>query len=391
MPLRRRLAVALGLNQLLSWGSSFYLPAVIADPVARSIGASHFAVLGAFTLALLVTGVCAPRVGKWIDRHGGRGLLALSVVVIAVGQVVLASAPNLLVWYVAWSIIGIGMALGLYDAAFSTTGVLLGKDAGPAITGITLFAGFASTVFWPLGAALVGVLGWRGLLLFYATIQIVVNLPMVLLLVPPLRSPPVAIEHAAAPDTIKRTRRAVATCLASFFTIRWFITSAIAVNILVLLQGVGLTVNEAVLVAALIGPGQVAGRILEWSIGSHMGLLLRARLGALLFPLGVLILPMGGPVAAAAFAMLYGMSNGILTINRGTLPLALLGPRGYATLLGWLAVPVLLAQAGAPTLTAPLLSVLPALHLLLLAGGFAALGAALLLPLRLPREEMTGS
>jgi MFS family permease len=391
MPLRRRLAVALGLNQLLSWGSSFYLPAVIADPAARSIGASHFAVLGAFTLALLVTGVCAPRVGKWIDRHGGRGLLALSVLVIAVGQGVLASAPNLLVWYVAWSIIGIGMALGLYDAAFSTTGVLLGKDAGPAITGITLFAGFASTVFWPLGAMLVGVLGWRGLLLLYATIQIVVNLPMVLLLVPPLTSPPAAIEHAAAPDAIKRTRRAVATCLASFFTIRWFITSAIAVNILVLLQGVGLTLNEAVLVAALIGPGQVAGRVLEWSIGSHMGLLLRARLGAMLFPLGALILPMGGPVAAAAFAVLYGMSNGILTINRGTLPLALLGPRGYATLLGWLAVPVLLAQAGAPTLTAPLLSVLPALHLLLLAGGFAALSAALLLPLHLPREELTGS
>jgi MFS family permease len=385
MPLRRRLAVALGLNQLLSWGSSFYLPAVIADPAARSIGASHFAVLGAFTLALLVTGVCAPRVGKWIDRHGGRGLLALSVLVIAVGQGVLASAPNLLVWYVAWSIIG------LYDAAFSTTGVLLGKDAGPAITGITLFAGFASTVFWPLGAMLVGVLGWRGLLLLYATIQIVVNLPMVLLLVPPLTSPPAAIEHAAAPDAIKRTRRAVATCLASFFTIRWFITSAIAVNILVLLQGVGLTLNEAVLMAALIGPGQVAGRVLEWSIGSHMGLLLRARLGAMLFPLGALILPMGGPIAAAAFAVLYGMSNGILTINRGTLPLALLGPRGYATLLGWLAVPVLLAQAGAPTLTAPLLSVLPTLHLLLLAGGFAALSAALLLPLHLPREELTGS
>ena len=388
--LRRRLAIVLGLNLLLSWGSSFSLPAVIADPAARSIGASHFAVLGAFTLALLVTGVCAPRVGKWIDRHGGRGLLALSVVVIAVGQAMLASAPNLLVWYVAWSIIGIGMALGLYDAAFSATGVLLGKDAGPAITGITLFAGFASTVFWPLGAALVGVLGWRGLLLVYATIQVVVNLPMVLLLVPPLTSQPVAIEHAAAPDAIKRTRRAVATCLASFFTIRWFITSAIAVNILVLLQRVGLTQNEAVMVAALIGPGQVAGRVLEWSIGSHMGLL-RARLGAMLFPLGTLILPMGGPVAAAAFAVLYGMSNGILTINRGTLPLALLGPRGYATLLGWLAVPVLLAQAGAPTLTAPLLSVLPALHLLLLAGGFAALGAALLLPLQLPREELAGS
>jgi MFS family permease len=391
MALRRRLAVVLGLNQLLSWGMSFYLPAVIADPAARSIGVSHFTVLGAFTLALLVTGVSAPRVGKWIDQHGGRGTLVLSIVVIAAGQVVLAGAPNVAVWYVAWSIIGIGMALGLYDAAFSTTGVLLGKDAAPAITGITLFAGFASTVFWPLGAALVGVLGWRGLLLVYATIQVVVNLPMVLLLVPPLTARPVTIEHAAAPGAVRQTRRAVAICLASFFTIRWFITSAIAVNILVLLQGIGLALNEAVLVAALIGPGQVVGRVLEWTIGPRMGLLLRARLGAMLFPLGALILPVGGPIAAAVFAVLYGMSNGILTINRGTLPLALLGPRGYATLLGWLAVPVLLAQAGAPTLTAPLLSILPALHVLLLAGGFAALGAALLLPLHGPREAVAGS
>jgi hypothetical protein len=317
--------------------------------------------------------------------------LALSIVVIALGQVVLASTPNLSVWYIGWSVTGVGMALGLYDAAFSTTGVLLGKDAGPAITGITLFAGFASTVFWPLGATLIGILGWRGLLLLYAAIQLVVNLPMVLLFVPRLATQSGPIAHARQSVAAKRTRRTVAMCLASFFTIRWFITSAIAVNILVLLQGLGLTLREAVLVSALIGPGQVTGRIIEWSVGARIGLLLRARLGAMLFPLGAAILLMGGPAAVGVFAILYGMSNGILTINRGTLPLALLGPQGYSRLLGWLAVPVLLAQAGAPTLTAPLLSVLPAVDLLLLAGGLAALGAMLLLPLRLPREDMTAS
>src|SRR5579863_5801451 len=236
---RRRLTVVLGLNQTMTWGMTFYLPAVIAGPAARGIGASPFAVLGAFTWALLATGALAPRVGRWIDRAGGRTPLALSIAVTAVGQVVLAAAPNLAIWYAGWTVIGAGMACGLYDAAFATAGVLLGKDAGPAITGITLFAGFASTVFWTLGAALVGVVGWRGLLLLYAALQVGVNLPMVLWLLPHKVPAPIALEHADAVQGPVQPRRLVTACLAGFFTIRWFITSAIAVNVLHLLQGVG--------------------------------------------------------------------------------------------------------------------------------------------------------
>jgi hypothetical protein len=178
-------------------------------------------------------------------------------------------------------------------------------------------------------------------------------------------------------------------CLAGFFTVRWFITSAIAVNILTLLQGSGLTLAEAVAIAALIGPGQVVGRIAEWTIGSRISLLARARLGALLFPLGAVTLLFGGPVAATGFALLYGMSNGILTINRGTLPLALFGPNGYARILGWLAVPVLLAQATAPTVIAPLAAAVPARVFLLLAGGLAAAAVVLLFPLRMQPAGQT--
>jgi hypothetical protein len=151
-----------------------------------------------------------------------------------------------------------------------------------------------------------------------------------------------------------------------------------------LLTGIGLTTAEAVAVAALIGPGQVAGRVLEWTIGSRINLLAKARLAALLCPLGVLLLLHGGVVAAMGFAVLYGMSNGIMTINRGTLPLAMFGPEGYARLLGWLAVPVMLAQATAPTLAAPLVAGLPALEVFLLCGAGAAVAVLFLLPLRLP-------
>jgi hypothetical protein len=379
---RFRLGAVLGLNQTLSWGMTFYLPAIVAAPVAASFNQSAFSVLGAFSWSLLVTGACAPRVGKWIDHHGGRGALLASIIVIAAGQATLAISHGLASWYLGWTIIGIGMSMGLYDAAFATVGGLLGSEAGPAITGITLVAGFASSVFWTLGAALIQTLDWRGLLLAYAGIMLGVNLPMVWLLIPPAPPRPRDANTTGLPRSAAQ-RRTLAL-LGSFFAFRWFITSAIAVHVLGLLHGVGLTEPQAVGVAALIGPGQVAGRILEYAIGPRVDLLIKARIAALLFPAGAVALLLGGPYAATVFALLYGMSNGIMTINRGTLPLALFGPQGYARVLGWLAVPVLLAQASAPTVTAPLVTALPAIDVLLLCGAGAAVAVLFLLPLRLP-------
>jgi hypothetical protein len=380
---RFRLGAVLGINQMLSWGMTFFLPAIVAGPVGTTLGQSGFRVLGAFSWALLVAGAGAPAVGKWIDRHGGRGVLLTSIVMMAAGQAVLAFTPNLAVWYLGWTIIGAGMSMGLYDAAFATVGGLLGQEAGPAITGITLVAGFASAVFWTLGSVFIGALGWRGLLLGYAGLMLLVNLPMVWLLVPP--APPRPRQDSSedsTPQSPEQTRAMV--LLGAFFALRWFITSTIAVHVLTLLQGTNLTEAQAVGVAALIGPGQVAGRLLEYVIGPRINLLVKARIGALLFPLGAGLLLLGGPYAATGFALLYGMSNGILTINRGTLPLAMFGPVGYARILGWLAVPVLLAQATAPTLTAPLVAALPAVEVLLLCGAGAAVAVAFLLPLRLP-------
>jgi hypothetical protein len=379
---RFRLGAVLGINQTLSWGMTFYLPAIVATPVATTLGRSGFSILGAFSWSLLVAGACAPHVGKWIDHRGGRGALLASIVVIAAGQATLALSNGLAVWYLGWTIIGIGMAMGLYDAAFATVGGLLGKEAGPSITGITLVAGFASTVFWTLGAALINNLGWRGLLLAYAGLMLLINLPMIWLLVPP--APPRTRDTATGDLPKSPAQRRALILLGAFFALRWFITSAIAVHVLSLFHGVGLTRDQAVGVAALIGPGQVAGRILEYAIGPRIDLLIKARIAALLFPAGAALLLLGGPYAATAFALMYGMSNGIMTINRGTLPLALFGPQGYARTLGWLAVPVLLAQATAPTVTAPLVAILPALNVLLLGGGAAAMAVLFLLPLRLP-------
>ncbi len=382
----RRLALVLGLNQLLSWGTTFYLPAVIMGMAGHSLDAPRTALVGGFSWSLIVSGICAPRMGRWVEGHGGRRVLAGGAVTMALGLVLLASAPGLALWYGAWTILGIGMALGLYDAAFATIGRLLGTEAAPAITGVTLIAGFASSVFWPAGVALVHLIGWRATLLGYAGLQLAVNLPAVLLLIP--GTGPAPLPDAEPPPAHSgRVRAKALTWLASYFALRWLITSAIAVYVLTLFQALGLTAREAVVAAALIGPGQVLGRVLEWIFSARIGVLARARIGAALFPLGAAVLPFGGPVAVCVFAVLYGMSNGILTVNRGTLPMMIFGPAGYAALIGWLAVPPLLAQAAAPTLAAPVVVALPALEVLLLAGALAAVALCLLLPLRLAAPD----
>ena len=383
---RFRLGTVLGINQLLTWGTTFYLPAVVGGPVAASLGQSSLVTLGAFSWSLLVTGACAPRAGRWIDEHGGRGALLTSIAVIAAGQLVLATSHTVLAWYLGWTIIGFGMSMGLYDAAFATAAGLLGKQASPCITGITLVAGLASTVFWTLGAAVLPTLGWPGLLSGCAGLMLLVNLPMVWLLVPPAEPRRQAPANASGPVTTPLPPRGPVLLLAGFFGLRWFITSTIAVHALSLLQGIGLTAAQAIGVAAVIGPGQVAGRILDYLIGPRAGLLAKARVGALLFPFGAVLLLLPGPAAATGFAVLYGISNGIMTINRGTLPLALFGPEGYARLLGWLSVPVLVAQAMAPTVTAPLVAMLPAVDVLLICGAAAAVAVLFLMPLRLPSD-----
>lgn len=379
----RRLAWTLGVNQLLSWATSFYVPAVIAGAAAAEMGVSTALLMGGFSCALLITGLCAPRIGRWIGQRGGRGPLAASTAVLALGLLLLAWAPGVGGWYLGWAVLGLGMALGLYDAAFATAGTLLGASVAPAITGISLLGGFASTLGWPAGMALLGVLDWRGVLVVYALVQLGVNLPLVLWAIPrSAPQPPAQVSTPSAPRAASRLKALMLACMASFFTLRWFITSAMAAHVLPLMAGLGLSPGQALAAAMLIGPGQVAGRLLEWHLAARIGMLWRARLGALLFPAGALLLLFGSPYAAFGFALLYGMSNGILTINRGTLPMLVFGPSGYAALLGWIALPVLLAQAAAPAVAAPFIAALPATGLLVGSGCVAGLAACLLLPLR---------
>ena len=358
-----RLALVIGFTQTLAYVTTFYVPSVIIGAVSASMGAAPAVLLGGFSCALLVNGFAAPRIGRLIERSGGREVLAAGSVVLAAGLALMAAVPNLIGWYAAWGLMGIGMALGLYDAAFATIGRLLGAASRPTIVGVTLMGGFASSIGWSMGW-LVDLAGWRETLLIYAAINLLVNLPLELWLIPraaPVPTAPKDSEGRAA-DALPRGMLGMFVLLAVFFSIRSAMTTSFSVHSLALMQGVGLSAAGAVGALALIGPAQVGARIIEWFFGRHVSAMTTSLIGALLLPMGVAAMLLGG--SAAVFAVAWGVSGGIVTISRGVLPMVLFGPRGYATRLGQIALPTLLAQAAAPTLLAPLMAVWPASYVL---------------------------
>ncbi|MEO8311033.1 MAG: MFS transporter [Caldimonas sp.] len=342
--------VALGSAQTLAWGSSYYLPAVLATPIARDLGVAPATVFAAFSVALLVSAALGPHAGRAIDRWGGRGVLAGTNLVFAAGLAALGLAQGPWSLFLAWAVLGVGMGSGLYEAAFAALVRLYGTGSRGAITGITLIAGFASTVGWPLSALLESHIGWRGACFSWAVLHLAVALPLNLSLP---RAGPAASPPTASPDTAPAMRQATqraAVLLAVAFAATWFISTAMAAHLPRLLQASGATLAVAVGVGALIGPAQVAGRLLEFGWLRRVHPMLSARLAALMHPLGALALGVFGGPAAAVFAILHGAGNGILTIAKGTLPLALFGPAGYGHRQGWLMVPARIAQALAPWL-----------------------------------------
>ncbi len=338
---------ALGTSQTLAWASSYYLPAMLADPIATEIGVPRSWVFAAFSLALLIAAAAGPRTGRAIDHRGGRGVLALSNLVLAGGLLALALVNGPIGLFGAWAVLGLGMALGLYDAGFATLTAIYGEKARDPITGITLFAGFASTVGWPLSSFLNDTVGWRETCLVWAALHLVIGLPLNLL----LPRPP---QPAHTPRSMKaaagwRPYREM-LLLAFIFSAAWFVTGAMAAHLPRLLEMAGATPFEAVAAAALMGPAQVGARVIEFMLLRGVHPLVSARIATALHPIGAVGLAVMGPPGAAIFVTLYGAGNGLLTIARGTVPLAIFGPEGYGERAGLLGAPARAAQAFAPLL-----------------------------------------
>lgn len=353
---RHRIISALGITQILAWGSSYYLLAVLAEPISQSTGWPYGWVIGGLSLGLLVSGLVSIRVGRLIDDYGGRLILAGSSVCLALGLTVLAAAPGLSAYILAWLVLGFGMGAGLYDAAFSTLGRLYGTRGRSAITTLTLWGGFASTVCWPVSAFLVDSIGWRGACLVYAALQLSLALPLHLMALPAEVPRSRAVPHMS-PRTHHSDRRArlrQIVLLAVIITSAGIISATWSVHLIAILKVQGMTLAAAVALGALVGPSQVGARIIEMLGGGRHHPIWTLTAAVILVATGLTLLWIGFPIPACAL-IAYGAGNGIFSIARGTLPLALFGPDGYARLMGRLAMPSLIAQALAPSAAAILM------------------------------------
>ncbi|MBY4837178.1 MFS transporter [Pantoea sp. DY-5] len=336
--------VTLGVVQILSWGGSFYLMAVMANPIVAETGWSQQWVYGALSLGMLISGLLAPLSGRLISRSYGRALLAASGVVMALGLVIMGLSHNLPLFLFAWLIIGVGMAMGLYDALFATLGTLYGGQARGAITCITLISGFCTTIVWPGTALLIHWLDWRSACFAIAGLLCVSVLPAYLYALPApegkiaAKAKPTAQGNELAPTLF--------WLLCSIFTLASVIMTAISVQLITLLQASGHTLASALAISAILGPCQVGSRIVDiafkrghpiWTTFFSVGLV----------ALGLLLLACY-PQFAVLSMVLYGAGNGLRAIVRGTLPLVMVKPEAYAIVVGRMARPALIGQALTP-------------------------------------------
>lgn len=387
---QHRVVLGLGLTQMLGWGGSYYLPAMLAAPMAQELGLDVALVFGAFSWALVVCACAGPLAGRAVDRWGGRPVMAASSAGLALGLALMSQAQGPGLLFAAWTVVGLAMAGGLYEAAFATLVQFYGPQARRPITGITLMGGLASTLSWPLTAWLASAWDWRTACLVWAGLQMLVCLPLHACLRPPppdgsgqrpaTDSPASAPSWSAVPLAPQARRRA-AVLLSCTFGLTWFISTAMAAHLPTLLQAQGIPLATALLLGSLVGPAQVLGRLAEYGLLRHLHPLRSARLAAALHPLGAGLFVLAGAPVGALFTVMHGAGNGVLTIAQGTLPLALFGTQGYGLRQGLLMVPARFAQAAAPFVFGLALAQGSAQALWLSAGlGLACLSALLLLP-----------
>ncbi|MGB9045460.1 MAG: MFS transporter [Pseudolabrys sp.] len=350
-PLDRRVVItALGIAQILAWGTSFYFPAVFAEPIVAETGWSLGLVVAGTSIGLLTAGLISPQVGRIIDTHGGRPVLLASSSFYAAGLAGVGLSHSLPVYLLAWVLIGLGMGTGLYDAVFAALGRMYGSEARGPITNLTLFGGFASTICWPLSAFMIDHVGWRSACLIYAALHLFVMLPLQVSVV---RAPEKVRSGHNGKNVSGETSRIgnetlIFVLLAGVLSIAAGIGSIVVVHLLIFLQARGVDFALAVTLGTIFGPAQVGARVVERLFGNRYHPIWTMIASCMLMAVGLLML-FGAVPALVLVILLYGAGYGISWIGRGTLPLALFGPARFPRLMGKLAFPSLIVQALAPS------------------------------------------
>ena len=351
-----RAVLVLGVTQIVTWGTLFYPPVLTLPPIAAERGWPLTFAMGGFSLGLLMAGVASPYVGRLIDRYGGHVVMPVGSLLGALGLVALVQLEHPLAYLAAWMLLGIAIAASLYDAAFATLGRIFGAGARAPITALTLAGGFASTVSWPVTWLLIESAGWRGAYLVYAAVLAFVAAPLHALALPRLRASPLPPPDLQAPPSapVLPSHGIAFVIVAAAFAAYAFVPSGLSAHLLAIFSRAGLDAATMVAVGTLFGPSQVLARIGELAFARSIHPLVVARFAVgLLLAAFALMAAFGITVAiAATFMVMFGMANGLITIARGTVPLALFGPLGYGGLIGRIAGPCLAMQAIAPVVLA---------------------------------------
>jgi len=351
---------ALGVSQITAWGTAYYCLGVLASPIAAETGWSLTLIYFGFTVSLLAMGLVSTWAGRAIDRHGARAIMTAGTVIVSLGLYALSLVRSEGVYLAVWALLGIGMRLCLYDAAFAALVQVVPSRGRLAISYLTLFGAFASTVFWVVGHYLNEAGGWRQTLVVFAVTNLAVCLPLNWIGLARREAAGATANGApaaAAPGspTLDGSRRIVAMLLfALVMSLNGFVFSVVAVQLVPLLEAAGLATAAAVWIASLKGVAQFGGRVVEIVFGRklHAMTVGRIAIGVLPAAFVLLLLSDGAFAAIGAFTLLMGASQGVITIVRGAVPLALFGPNGYGAVLGMLATPVLIVNAASPTLFA---------------------------------------
>jgi MFS family permease len=347
-----RAVLVLGVTQILAWGAIFYPPVLTVPLIAADRGWSMTFTMGGFSLALLTAGLASPRVGLFIDRFGGHRVMPFGSLIGALGLLGLVYADHPVAYLAVWMLLGVAIAASLYDPAFATLGRIFGAAARQPITALTLAGGFASTVSWPATHLLIQSVGWRGTYLVYAGLLALVAAPLHAFALPRTRTDP-----ARRPDGQPQVPAVVLPpkgwpfiLVAAAFAAYAFVPSGLSAHLLAIFGRAGIDAATVVAIGALFGPAQVGARICEFVFARRIHPLNVARfaVGMLLVAFALVALFGISVAIAATFTLMFGMANGLITIARGAVPLALFGPAGYGHLMGRIGGPFLVMQAIAP-------------------------------------------
>lgn len=329
---------ALGVTQIIGYGTLYYSFSILAPAMAREFSVPLDWLFGLLSLSLLFGGLIAPRAGAWADRFGAGRLMIPGSIVAGIALVAAAYSPNAIAFGISLVVMEVASSFVLYGTAFAAIVQIGGRSAQRSITHLTLIAGFASTLFWPLTETLSNQLDWRTIYLVFAGLNVLVCLPIHFW----VGRLPRQVEAPSSPDReageagapIRPDQNGLFILMLVAFATEGLVLASILTHMVPMVTALGLG-TAGLMTSTLFGPSQVASRLLNMLFGGRLSQTTLAVISAGLLTAGLSVLLVTSPwlPGVVMFAVLFGLGSGLASIVGGTLPLELFGRTGSAH--GW--------------------------------------------------------